>query len=226
MSIANRLYLASKSPRRKALLSSIGFEPVVLADPVEPRGWFAGDEERQAGELPAAYAERTACEKFAKGLAAAREVEKTSGDALLARPVLAADTVVSLDGEVLGKPKDAEEAVAFLRALSGRVHEVRTTVVVGRSARDRRFLTNLSLVSFCSLSEDDIAAYVATGEPFDKAGGYGIQGLAGIFIDRIEGSYTGIMGLPIFEAAQLLKAYGVVPESACLTPSEPRRIGP
>ncbi len=175
----NFIYLASKSPRRRELLRAYGWEPQVLSDPSEPRGWFAGDEE----ELP----------------------------------VLAADTVVSLDGRILGKPRDREEAARFMRALSGRTHEVRTAVAVGRSREDYRALVVLSGVTMRPMSEEEIGRYVMTDEPYDKAGGYGIQGLAGLFVRSVAGSYTGIMGLPVCEAAELLASYGV-PAPALIQP--------
>lgn len=196
------VYLASKSPRRKALLEGLGYSVCVLADPATPLGYIPGDEEMLGGELPANYVERTACEKILGGLA-----KKAALPAAAAGPVLAADTVVSFGGEVLGKPRDAEEAKAFLRRLSGSVHEVRTAVVASDGQR-QELLTSLSLVEFKPLSEEEISAYVATGEPFDKAGGYGIQGLGGVFIRRIEGSYTGIMGLPVYETALVLSRLG------------------
>ena len=127
---------------------------------------------------------------------------------LPAGPVLAADTVVSLGDEVLGKPADAEEAKAFLRRLSGCAHLVQTTVVAGTSLEDAEELTSTSSVLFRPLSESEIDAYVATGEPFDKAGGYGIQGLAGVFVECIDGSFTGIMGLPVREASEVLARAG------------------
>ena len=123
-------------------------------------------------------------------------------------PVVAADTAVSLDGRVLGKPRDREEAVAFLRALSGRAHEVRTAVAVGVSRERWRSRVVLSAVRMRELSEAEIEAYVNTDEPWDKAGGYGIQGLAGLFIRSIDGSYTAIMGLPVCETTELLEEFG------------------
>ena len=121
------IYLASKSPRRREILSNLGWEPVVLADPKAPRGWFAGDEEEKPGETPEDYVLRTAVVKLMDGLCARNELPDARED----RPVLAADTVVSLDGRVLGKPRDRAEAEAFLRSMSGRTHEVRTAVAVG-----------------------------------------------------------------------------------------------
>lgn len=198
------IYLASKSPRRRELLEGQGWELVVLADPKEPRGWFAGDEEEKPGETPADYVLRTAVTKLMDGLCARDEREGARRD----RPVLAADTVVSLDGRILGKPRDRAEAEAFLRAMSGRTHEVRTAVCVGLD-RDRwDAVVVTSEVEMRPLTEEEIARYAASDEPYDKAGGYGIQGTAGLFIRRISGSYSAIMGLPVCEAAELLGRFG------------------
>lgn len=201
----NFIYLASKSPRRRELLRAYGWEPQVLSDPSEPRGWFAGDEEELPGETPADYVLRTAVTKLMDGIAARNELSDPRMDA----PVLAADTVVSLDGRILGKPRDREEAARFMRALSGRTHEVRTAVAVGRSREDYRALVVLSGVTMRPMSEEEIGRYVMTDEPYDKAGGYGIQGLAGLFIREITGSYSGIMGLPVFETGALLRPLGL-----------------
>ena len=172
------IYLASKSPRRREILSNLGWEPVVLADPKAPRGWFAGDEEEKPGETPEDYVLRTAVVKLMDGLCARNELPDVRED----RPVLAADTVVSLDGRVLGKPRDRAEAEAFLRSMSGRTHEVRTAVAVGVSRAEWDSVVVTSTVEMRELSEAEIAAYAATAEPYDKAGGYGIQGAAGLFI--------------------------------------------
>jgi septum formation protein len=127
---------------------------------------------------------------------------------MLYRPVLAADTIVVVDGEVLGKPANPEEAAAFMRRLSGRTHEVRTAIAL---AIQGPLLTaaSSSTVRFRPLDDAEIKRYCATPEPYDKAGGYGIQGMAAIFIERIEGSYTGVMGLPLFETAQVLSKAGI-----------------
>jgi septum formation protein len=164
---------------------------------------FAGDEEQHPGEAPEDYVVRTACDK------ARAVLMKIHDEGLEARPVLAADTTVIVKGEILGKPKDAAEAEAFLRAMSGTFHEVRTAVVAGIAPEHLVSDVSVSRVWFKALTDEEIAAYVATSEPYDKAGGYGIQGLAGLFIEKIEGSYTGIMGLPVFETARLLKPFGV-----------------
>ena len=126
---------------------------------------------------------------------------------LPSRPILAADTAVTLDGRILGKPGDADEAVAMLRLYAGRTHTVLTAVAVAYQGQIRVGLSE-SRVTFKTLTEAEIAAYVASGEPFDKAGGYGIQGRAAIFIEHLSGSYSGVMGLPLHETAELLREVG------------------
>jgi len=127
---------------------------------------------------------------------------------MLYRPVLAADTVVILDGEVLPKPADRAQAAEFMRRLSGRTHEVRTAVALAIEGPVLA-ATSVSQVAFRALDDAEIQRYCATAEPYDKAGGYGIQGLASVFIERIEGSYSGVMGLPLFETARLLGQAGM-----------------
>jgi septum formation protein len=131
---------------------------------------------------------------------------------MLHRPVLAADTIVIVDGEVLGKPASRAEAMAFLQRLSGRTHEVRTTVALAFGASGTPHVmaaTSVTRVALRALAAHEIERYCATAEPYDKAGGYAIQGLAAIFVERIEGSYSGVMGLPLFETAQLLQQAGI-----------------
>ncbi|HZI82822.1 MAG TPA: Maf family protein, partial [Casimicrobiaceae bacterium] len=123
------------------------------------------------------------------------------------KPVLAADTEVVLDGAVLGKPKDAADAVAMLSALSGRTHEVLTAVAVRWEAQLAQAVSS-SRVTFRAMPKDEIERYIATGEPFDKAGAYAIQGKAAVFVQHLEGSYSGVMGLPLFETAQILARIG------------------
>ena len=199
------LYLASKSPRRRELLTTIGvtdFEvmPVGMADVLT---FVEGDEEQLPGESAENYVIRTAREKALAAIAKIRAEGRESA------PVLAADTVVISDGIVLGKPADREEARRFMQLLSGRTHEVRTAVWVGTDAENIASAVSVSRVTFTSLSEEQIERYIATDEPYDKAGGYGIQGLAGLFSACIEGSYTGIMGLPVFETGNLLRPLGL-----------------
>lgn len=199
----SKIYLASKSPRRKEILAGLGIEFDVVAVNDHTLLNFAGDEEQHPGEAPEDYVVRTACDK------ARAVLLKIQADGLDPRPVLAADTTVIVKGEILGKPKDRAEAESFLRAMAGTFHEVRTAVVAGTDPDQLVSDVSVSRVWFKALTDEEIAAYTATNEPYDKAGGYGIQGLAGLFIEKIEGSYTGIMGLPVFETARLLKPFGI-----------------
>ena len=200
------VYLASRSPRRRDLLRQIGvrFEPLVLRL-AQPRGPDI-DETPHAGESAAAFAERVATAKARIGM------EVLGMRQLAVRPVLAADTVVAVDGEILGKPADRAEAAAFLRRLAGRTHEVRTFVALACGSPARLELSSaesVSAVRFAPLAERQIERYCAGGEPYDKAGGYAIQGLAATFVEHLEGSYSGVMGLPLFETAQLLRRAGI-----------------
>ena len=196
------LYLASRSPRRRELLKQIGvkFDPLLLRL-ANPRGPDV-DETQRADESNADYVERTAREKAAFGLDVLRM------RSMLYRPVLSADTVVIVDGAVLAKPANAEQATDFMRRLSGRAHEVRTAVALAMEGSVTT-ATSVSQVHMRALTEAEIERYCATAEPYDKAGGYAIQGLASIFIERLEGSYSGVMGLPLFETAQLLCKAGL-----------------
>lgn len=133
----------------------------------------------------------------------------TSRRGLQRKPVLAADTTVALAGEILAKPAGREDAARMLRLLSGTQHRVLTAVAVVLEQRMEMAVSE-SLVTFATLDEERIAAYVQSGEPFDKAGGYGIQGRAGAFVERLEGSYSGVMGLPLYETATLLRLFGVM----------------
>jgi len=196
-----KIYLASKSPRRRELLRQVGVEFELLMLRSDPARGVDVSEDVLPGEDPHAYVARVAKEKGAfawKMLQMRRQP---------LRPVLTADTTVTIDGEILGKPADNAEAVAMLERLSGRTHEVLTSVAV-HAERVAEQVTQVSLVRFASLSPSQIQAYCATPEPYDKAGGYGIQGLAALFVEHIEGSHSGIMGLPIFETANLLRKAG------------------
>jgi len=200
------LYLASRSPRRRELLRQIGvrFEPLVLRL-AQPRGPDI-DETPHGGESAGAFAARVATAKARFGL------EVLGMRQLAVRPVLAADTVVVVDSEILGKPADRAEAASFLRRLAGRMHEVRTFVAVACGSPARLELVtaeSVSAVRFGPLTEAQIERYCGGGEPYDKAGGYAIQGMAAAFIERLEGSYSGVMGLPLFETAQLLRQAGI-----------------
>lgn len=183
-----RLLLASNSPRRRELLSAAGFQFAV--DPI------VVDETRESGEAPEAYVERVA--RLKAQAAAAHDSECA---------VIGADTVVVVDGEVLGKPRDAEDAARMLRLLAGRPHEVLTGVAVAcRGSLVTR--VERTTVWFRPLSDREIDWYVASGEPLDKAGAYAIQALASRFIPRIEGSYSNVVGLPMATVVQLLKETG------------------
>ncbi|MBS1170102.1 MAG: Septum formation protein Maf [Burkholderiaceae bacterium] len=196
------IYLASQSPRRRELLRQIGVKfQLLLLRSTPPRGADVS-EEVLPGEAPHDYVTRVTREKvmFAQDVLTMRSLPP--------RPILAADTTVVLDGKILGKPANATEATEMLQSLSGRTHEVITGIAVAHQARLSQVL-QISEVTFAPLSQETIAAYCASGEPYDKAGGYGIQGMAATFIARIDGSYSGIMGLPLFETAHLLRQAGI-----------------
>ena len=196
-----RLYLASRSPRRRELLRQIGvgFELLPLR---EQNGRAADvDESPLPGESPDDYVRRVTLLKANAGW------ERLQQRKLPSLPVLSADTTVCIDGEILGKPEDEGHAARMLARLSGREHRVLTAVAL--QSRGRRLLeVSDSLVRFRAISDDEIAAYVATGESMGKAGAYGIQGLAGAFVPELRGSYTGVMGLPLFETAELIRRVG------------------
>ena len=208
------IHLASRSPRRRALLDQIGVDHAVIDAPI--------DETRRAGELPEQYVRRMAREKAMAGLAALRFARRG--------PVLAADTAVVLDAAVLGKPRDEAHAVEMLRSLSGRMHRVISTVsIIGGSGTGRtprgvregqpyngaadgdspRCITSVSRVWFRDIPYEEVRAYCASGEPLDKAGAYAIQGRAAVFVTRLDGSFSGVMGLPLFETASLLRTVGI-----------------
>jgi septum formation protein len=186
------IYLASGSPRRRELLRQIGVSFRVIGADL--------DETAHQGESPLAYVSRLAEAKATAGWERSRD----SGDA----PVLAADTAVVLGGRILGKPAGLNDAMAMLLQLSGRTHAVLTAVAL-RSAAGLKVKVSQSTVSFRSIDPSEARAYWETGEPADKAGAYAIQGYAAIFIDDLKGSYSGVMGLPLFETAALLKAAGI-----------------
>ena len=189
-----QLYLASGSPRRQELLAQIGVQFERVSAPV--------DETPLADEAPRDYVLRLAKAKAESGWQAVQ----AQGLPLL--PVLAADTTVVLDGQILGKPLDAADATAMLEQLSGRSHEVLTSLGL-RTGAGTELVLSVSQVSFMPLSAAQIAAYVASGEPMDKAGSYGIQGRAGLFISDLQGSFSGVMGLPLHDTAALLSRHGL-----------------
>jgi septum formation protein len=184
------LILASSSPRRRELLDQIGVEYRV--QPVDV------DETPRQGEAPEAFARRMALEKAWAGW-------KAQGSGL---PVLGADTVVSLGGAILGKPADRDDALHMLGRLSGATHQVFSAVALVHGQREALRLSSTQ-VRFRTLAPAEISAYWDSGEPADKAGAYAIQGLGALFVEHIEGSYTGVVGLPLCETGQLLDAFGV-----------------
>ena len=184
------VYLASASPRRSELLRQIGVRFTVREAAIEER------------QLP-----RETAEAYVVRLAAAK-AETVWAATAGANPVLGADTAVVLDGAVLGKPADADEAAAMLEQLSGRTHRVLTAVAL-RHAGGLDTRLSESEVRFRATTAAERLAYCRTGEPFDKAGGYGIQGHAAVFVEALKGSYSGVVGLPLFETAELLTRCGV-----------------
>ena len=188
------LYLASSSPRRAELLTQIGVCFEVLQCSI--------DETASALETPAQYVNRMAMQKAREGF---RVMEQLSKSPL---PILAADTIVVVNEKTLGKPESKEQAADMLRQLSGTTHNVMTAVTV-MSDRGVDTVISDTRVEFKEVSEAEASAYWQSGEPFDKAGGYGIQGLGAIFVARIEGSYSGVVGLPLAETAGLLQSVGI-----------------
>ena len=187
------IYLASKSPRRRELLGQLGVKYETISVEI--------DEAPRCGEAPEVYVLRMALEKARAGLMLA--------DGVL--PVLGADTSVVVEGRILGKPKDKADGLAMLASLSGRRHQVLTAVALVEPGLEGRQVTRLSVshVSFRDLSDAECETYWATGESADKAGAYAVQGYAAAFIDHLDGSFSGVMGLPLFETAELLKEFGV-----------------
>lgn len=186
------LHLASHSPRRAELLTRLGLQFGVIELDIP--------EHRQPNEAAEEYVRRVAREKAGAGLL---QVMTIPGAV-----VLGADTEVILDDEVFGKPRDAADAAVMLRRLSGRVHRAVSAVSLVSAAREAQAMS-VSEVRFATLDEGDIAAYLATGEWQGKAGAYAIQGYAECFVEQLSGSYSGVMGLPLYETSQLLKAFGV-----------------
>ncbi len=185
------IYLASLSSRRRALLEQIKVNYQQIVVNVIERSY--------SYETPQDYVNRLALAKARAGHLAASTPH----------PVLGADTAIVCDGQLFGKPINKNDAKQMLRQLSGRSHQVMTAVALVTNHQEKQDL-NISTVFFRPLTETDIQAYVATGEPLDKAGSYAIQGLASVFIERIEGSYSGVMGLPLYETARLLGKIGIL----------------
>jgi septum formation protein len=193
------IYLASQSPRRRQLLEQLGVaHELLLPDPDEDAEAL---EELLPGESPKAYVQRVTGLKFDAALHRMRR------RGLPVAPVLCSDTTVALGRQILGKPADAADARRMLGALSGTTHRVLTAVVLGTPRRRFDALSD-SRVTFSAIAPAQIRAYVASGEPMGKAGAYAVQGRAAAWIEKISGSYSGIMGLPLFETAQLLNLVG------------------
>jgi septum formation protein len=195
------VYLASKSPRRQELLRQLGveFDELLLREAPGRRRDIV--EAPRRGEAPQEYIKRIARLKASVGW------HRMQRRGLAPKPVLGADTEVVLDGGALGKPADAAAAVAMLTAMSDRTHEVITAVAIRWQTQIAQAVST-SRVTFRAIAHDEIERYVATGEPFDKAGGYAIQGKAAVFVQHLEGSYSGVMGLPLFEMAEILARIG------------------
>lgn len=196
-----QLYLASQSPRRRELLTQVGISFDVL--PVEV------DESVKKDETPEEYVIRLAKEKALTGWNTENSTHK---------PVLGSDTAVVIDGKILGKPKDTEDARRMLQLLSGKTHQVMTAVALASNSQNASkpelsSVLSVSEVSFKTLLPDEIADYLNSGESADKAGAYGIQGLAAAFITHLSGSYSGVMGLPLYETVKLLNNAGIRADS-------------
>jgi septum formation protein len=198
---SGRIYLASRSPRRRELLAQIGVRFDVLSFRAGTRADPEIDETPRSNETAKAYVRRLAINKAGHGQ------RLLAWRGLAARPLLAADTALEVDGVIIGKPKNHDYAISILRRLSGRSHRVLTGVAVV-CAEKTSVRVNVSVVRFRPLEEEEIRRYVASNEPLDKAGAYGIQGGAGLFVAHLSGSFTGVMGLPLCETGLLLKTAG------------------
>ena len=196
-----KIYLASRSPRRRELLQQIGVRFELLSFRAAPREDAEVDESHRPGETADEYVVRVCRAKAEHGV---RQVRQRR---LPQRLLLAADTTLDLDGETIVKPRDAADAAAILGRLSGKTHRVLTAVAVVADERIEH-VVSVSEVRFRQLQSDEIRRYVASGEPFDKAGAYGIQGHAAMFVEEIRGSHSGIVGLPLCETALLLRRFG------------------
>lgn len=191
------LILASASPRRRELLAQLGLGNAAFQFSVQPADI---DESLRAGEAPAPFVSRLALEKAQAGLAASADANAV---------VLGSDTIVVCDDTILGKPADSAEAFAMLSSLSGRTHQVMTAVALCSAARTESVLV-CTEVTFTALTAAQIHAYIASGEPMDKAGAYGIQGLGGSFVKQLQGSYSAVVGLPLVETRELLQKMHII----------------
>ncbi|MDD5058900.1 MAG: Maf family protein [Sideroxydans sp.] len=197
----HHIYLASQSLRRRELLKQIRIHFEVLLLRNNPRRKVDVDEAPFDGELPADYVQRVCRDK---ALAAWKSLVLRNQPLF---PILTADTTVTLDGQIIGKPENNQHAAEILRTLSGRQHQVLTAVAMIFEDRLEMRLSTTT-ITFDTLSEERIQQYLLTGEAHDKAGAYGIQGHAGAFVKHIDGSYSGVMGLPLYETVELLKLFG------------------
>jgi septum formation protein len=198
----NEVYLASKSPRRLELLQQMGVACKMILLREDGGRMKDIDEDPLPSENPFTYVERMAKMKADIGILRAKQ------RALPPMPLIGADTTVVFNGQILGKPKSADDAVRMLKMLSGTTHEVLTAVAIsfnGRMLHD----VSISRVRFRDITDSEIKNYIASGEPMGKAGSYAIQGIGAIFVERLEGSYSGVMGLPIYETSVLLSRFGV-----------------
>ncbi|AQS40405.1 MAF protein [Shewanella psychrophila] len=198
MDFSGQLVLASASPRRKEILTQLGFSRadfsfITLSADI--------DESHIFGETPQVFVSRLAIEKALAGL----DLCQVKGTAV----VLGSDTIVVLGDTILGKPADEADALKMLSQLSGEIHSVMTAVALTDGNKTVTSLVETK-VQFCQLTEQDILAYIATGEPMDKAGAYGIQALGGSFVERIEGSYSAVVGLPMVETRALLQEMNII----------------
>ncbi|MDH4396747.1 MAG: Maf family protein [Limnobacter sp.] len=205
MGLPASIWLASKSPRRKELISTLGIHPEVFLAQTGPEAERL--EDPLPGEDPLVYVQRVTRLKLQLAMESLKlAIKNGERHSLGCDIVLASDTTVALNGKILGKPQNASEAQSMLSALSGQTHQVHTGVAVGVIKTGAMFQTvQTSDVGFARLPSEFIQAYISSGEPFDKAGAYGIQGIAGRYVRRISGSHSGIMGLPLFETAELLR---------------------
>ena len=211
--MTSRIYLASKSPRRREILAGLGYEICLLAPEASPASAPQTDEERRPGESARSYVLRTAREK---ALGAIRMIEEKRLEVL---PVVSADTTVVFGETILRKPQSVEEELRFLELLSGKTHVVRTAVAVGTTEENLETVISESRVTFCTMTDSMMKLYAGTDEPYDKAGGYSlpvphrfcvwcVHPVRRAFITHIEGSYSGIVGLPVFETVELLSHFG------------------
>ena len=198
--IQPRIYLASQSPRRRELLKQIGINYEMLLLREDPHRGADIDETPLTAEVPEVYVQRICKKKARAGWGSLRY------RSLPSFPVLAADTTVTVDGMIFGKPENSKQAASMLRQLSGREHRVLSAVAIAMNEHIEVAIS-ISTVRFTALSEERIHRYLLTREYLDKAGGYAIQGQAGAFIEHLSGSYSGVMGLPLYETVQLLQRF-------------------